>query len=107
MRIIAGLLLSAALGCGSSSQPTCADGGACGDDRPRLWGLTRGSSAYTVTSIKDVDDGCVLSPASMVDNTPLMVDYVEATHVVSVGAMAGTPAMAALGAGTVAGNVAT
>jgi hypothetical protein len=107
MRIIAGLLVAAALGCGSSSPPSCADGGGCGDDRQHNWGLTRGPSAYAVTSIRDVNDGCMLSPASMVDNTPLMVDYVEATHVVSVGAMAGTPAMPALGSGTIAGNMAT
>jgi hypothetical protein len=86
----------------------CGDGGCpdAGDDRPHLWGLTRGPSSFTITSIANVNDGCMFSPANLVD-TPLMVDYVEATHVVSVGAQAGTPAMAALGAGTIAGNVGT
>lgn len=110
MKTIGGLILAAALagpmGCGSSrTSVNCADGG-CGDDRPHLWGLSRGPNTFTITSISDVNDGCMIAPSNLVD-TGLMIDYVEATHVLSIGAMPTTPPSPALGSGTVAGNLAS
>jgi hypothetical protein len=74
--------------------------------------LSRGLSVFTITSISDVNDGCMTGPANLVD-TALMLDYVEATHVLSIGPMMGAPAMAgtppapALGSAPVAGNLAS
>lgn len=104
-RLFLAAALAAAMGCGSSRATTsCADGG-CGDERPRLWGLSRGPNTFSITSISDVNDGCMIGPANLVD-TGLMIDYVEATHVLSIGAMAAPPAPA-LGSAMVAGNVAS
>jgi hypothetical protein len=97
--------LTLAAGCGSSS-PGCADGGSCGDDRPRLWGLSRGMNNYQIASTVGVDDGCMARPA-MRSDVPLPVNYDETTTVVSVGAMEGTPPQPAFGSGSVAGNTAT
>jgi hypothetical protein len=96
----------AVLGCGSTSQPACVDGGVC-EDRPHLWGLSRGHSAFVVTSIKDVNDACLVNPAGMVDGPTLIVGYTPDTHIVEVGAAVGAPAMAGFGSGAVAGNLAT
>jgi hypothetical protein len=113
MKTIGGWFLAAALagamGCGSSRTSTCPDCG-CGDERPRLWGLSRGLNVFTITSISDVNDGCMIAPSNLVD-TGLMIDYVEATHVLSIGAMAmpmaGTPPAPTLGSAAVAGNLAS
>jgi hypothetical protein len=62
---------------------------------------------FAVTSISGVDDGCLVNPAARVSVTPLPVDYVEATNVLSIGMADGTPPMPAFGSGSVAGNLGT
>jgi hypothetical protein len=98
-------LVVALMGCGSSSNDSCGDGG-CSDDRPRLWGLSRGVNQFSPSSIADVNDPCFAAPAAQV-GMPFDVTYLEATRTVSVGGQSGTPAVAAYGTGTVAGNAAT
>jgi hypothetical protein len=104
------LLLTAAasavaFGCGSSTA-TYGDGGFVeAGDGPRLWGLSRGQTMFVVTSISGVDDGCLVNPATRVSVTPLPVEYVEATHVLSIGLADGTPPLPAFGSGPVAGNL--
>jgi hypothetical protein len=70
-----------------------------------LWGLSRGTYMFTVTSIANVSDGCMTMPSALV-GMQRPVTYDETTMIVSVGNALGTPPTPSLGTGKVGANVA-
>lgn len=104
---------AASIGCGSSDE-TCGDAG-CPDsaasttDGPKLWGLSRGTNGFKITAVSGVTDGCMkgVSDLATLNTVPFPVTYTEATTIVSIGDLKGTPAQPSLGSGPVAGGMAT
>jgi hypothetical protein len=105
-----------AVGCGSSDN-TCSDAG-CPDgglstldtaplsDGPMLWGLSRGTNNFTVTGISKIKDDCMIGVEKVVNMT-LPVTYDEATMMISIGDVQGSPPGPSLGTGKVGANMAT
>jgi hypothetical protein len=110
---------AAAMGCGSSDNTCtdagCPDGSVTTDDAgasdassQMLWGLTRGTTMYTVTSVTApaASDGCMLGPSALM-GMDIPASYDETTNTFSFGKAQGTPAMPAFGAGKIGANMAT
>jgi hypothetical protein len=75
-------------------------------DASMLWGLSRGTNSYTVTAVATVSDGCMLGVEALRGMT-LPVTYDEATQLISIGNIKGSPPMPSLGSGKVSENRAT
>jgi len=106
-RIAKGLCFLSALAlwpaCSSTSDNGDAAAVDAAPDGPVL-GLTRGMSFFKVTAVAVTNDGCLIMPNSLVTSTvasPLPVNYVESTQMLSVGTQQGAPIMASLGTGLI------
>src|SRR4051812_25898286 len=86
--------------CGDASCPDSSvvlgDAAASAGDGPMLWGLTSGTNNFTVTAVSNVNDGCMLGVAGLVNKT-LPVNYTGG--MVSIGELQGSPPQASLGTG--------
>jgi hypothetical protein len=105
-------LAVAALGCDTTDDKMCADGGvgcvadagAPTPDAMMQWGLSPGMNNFKVTAVSGVTDGCEIKPGDVVNDT-LPVNYVSPT--ISIGSVMGTPPTPSLGSGPASGNKAT
>jgi hypothetical protein len=75
-------------------------------DGLKLWGLSRGTSEYTIGAISGMSDGCMLLPQNYV-GMGISVTYDEATYTLSAGDAQGTPPLARYGSGIIGASMGT